>query len=735
MSAASWVLSDDISGVALWAALGLAAVAVVMLLVELRGRERGGVAIFLTGIVAIVLLTLAVLRPVHVDAHSNAVGPRVVVLFDQSRRLLLPTGDDSTRRERGMKAAKAIEERFRDARLSLLGFSRGKLEPFSLGDVETSLPESPSGSDLSEALSRLAAEPGEHPKAVIVLSDGRLSSPTAGLDEPALTASLGSLGVPIHTVALAKEQPRDASIRRVRAAGAAVAHQALSLSIDVGCGGGLSCKEIPVRARELRDGVAAAELSHGVVQMQDGEGSVELEITLDRAGSRVVEVSIEPPEGDTIPANDVRLLTFEVARDRVRLLHLAGRPTYDVRALRTWLKSNESVDVVAFFILRGLSDDPDAHESELALIRFPVDELFTEHLPSFDAIILQDIDAELYKLAQYLSRLNQYVKTGGGLIMVGGPSSFAGGKYAGTPLDEILPTEQPTGGKVFDPDEFVPSYTEAGLAAPMTRSLRELLGGKLPSLAGVNILGVPRPSSIVLWEHPKLTAGAKAMPVLALGEVGDGRSIALSVDSTHRLLFSQFAASVSGRGYGALWDGLLGWLMRDPRYEAARVELASECVAGKPTSLRVTRLPGMSGDIEITLSQHSEKPETPHVFSVKDPPSGPVEVAIGSLDVGGYTAKVRIGAAPPTRYDFGCELGGEAWSDSRPDADRLARIASLTKGKAVAWDDVDALPEPELTQITSERHTSPVLPPWGWTLGAALFLGAHWLSRRFGGLT
>ena len=63
------------------------------------------------------------------------------------------------------------------------------------------------------------------------------------------------------------------------------------------------------------------------------------------------------------------------------------------------------------------------------------------------------------------------------------------------------------------------------------------------------------------------------MPVLALGEAGDGRSIALGVDGTHALAFSEFADRAAGRAYGALWDGLVGWLMRDPRYEALRLEL------------------------------------------------------------------------------------------------------------------------------------------------------------------
>ena len=125
-------------------------------------------------------------------------------------------------------------------------------------------------------------------------------------------------------------------------------------------------------------------------------------------------MAIETPDGDEIPDNDRRYLTVDVARDRVRLLHVAGRPTYDVRALRTWLKSDASVDVVAFFILRTHDDDVMATQDELALIPFPVDELFTVHLPSFDAVILQDFDARPYGLSKHLRSLARYVKRVGG---------------------------------------------------------------------------------------------------------------------------------------------------------------------------------------------------------------------------------------------------------------------------------------------------------------------------------
>jgi hypothetical protein len=105
------------------------------------------------------------------------------------------------------------------------------------------------------------------------------------------------------------------------------------------------------------------------------------------------------------------------------------------------------------------------------------------------------------------------------------------------------------------------------------------------------------------------------------------------------------------------------------------------------------------------------------------------------LEAGGYTAKVRVGAAPPTRHDFACEKGGEAFSDPRPDPERLKRIAELTGGVSIDWAAVDELPALEGTEVAAERHVSPVVPPWVWTLSAALLLGVHWVVRRQSGLS
>lgn len=729
MTETSFALTEDLSTGVVLAACALLALSVALLLLELARSEQRSRWVFVTGILATLALGFALFRPVVVTAKTNKLGPRVVALVDQSRRLKLPA-DPSTRAALADRAVEALRKHYSDARFSVLGFGEGEPRAFNKqGSKRTS------SSDLVAAVEHLAQAPGERPQALVVVSDGRLTRPDEAPSADSLKQAFARLDVPIHTVSLVTQAPSDASIRSVRAAGAAVAHQKLALTVEVGCSPDLDCESVPIRIRELLLGEPALELASGVAKVSGGVGKVELEITLDRAGSRVVEVSIDGVKGDTIVENDVRYLTFAVAKERIRLLHLAGRPTYDVRALRLWLKSDESVDVVAFFILRGESDDPGATERDLALIRFPVDELFTEHLPSFDAVILQDIDAIRYKLTRYLVRLENYVKKGGGLIMVGGPSSFAGGNYAGTPLDAILPVEQPRQGKPSDPTSFVPSFTEAGRAAPVTSKLRSLLNGQLPEMYGANMLGAPRPGAIVLLDHPKLSVGAQAMPVLALGEAGDGRSIAFGVDSTHRLAFGELAGQVSGRAYGALWDGLLGWLMRDPRYEAARVELVGECVAGEPVTLRVHRLPGMTGDITMSLEPLAAQKKPALVRAIKDNRSSSSEITIDDLSAGGYAARVIIGAAPATRHDFGCERGGEAWADSRPDKPRMVAIAEATGGTAVNLDEVASLPIPSVTEVTAERHAAPLLPAWVWALLSTGLLGLHWITRRQSGLS
>ena len=727
--------SSDLPTWALVLAIALSFASLVFLIVEMRRRERGGRPILASGILAVLALLLAVLRPVRVAARESVVGARVVVLGDASRSMALGTDlGASSRAEARDRAIAAIIQNGQNSRISTLGFGSGAPRALAQGPNGSLDPRS----DLTSAIHALAASTDERPAAIVVVSDGRLDDPPADAPKNALEALGEALKIPVHTVAVARNGVPDASVRRVSNVGAAVAHVPLPLRVDVGCTGGLACEELTVTARELREDGPPALLASALAHLKDGVGTVDMTVTLERAGPRIVEVEITAPAGDAIPENDRRLVTLNVTRERVRVLHVAGRPTNDVRALRQWLKSDASVDVVAFFILRTPADDPQALPEDLALIPFPVDELFSEHLPSFDAVVLQDFDAQPYGLERHLPALAKYVHSGGGLIMVGGPNSFVAGGYAGTPLGDVLPVmlDASPGATAADTAPFTPSVTSVGKNAPIFAPLRAILGDDLPDMPGANILGDARSGGSVLWTHPtRKTKSGAPMPVLAIGEQGDGRSIALGVDGGWLFEFSELGARAAGRGFGAFWDGLLGWLMRDPRFEPAQIDVVNGCTAGIATTLRVRS--NESGPIVLDIARLDKSAAPVHLTGVlaeRTDREGEAELTVPPLEAGGYAARLRIGDSAATRRDFACEAGGDEWADSRPDADRLKALAAATGGTFIWANEPAKIPLPKATVVSAERHVAPIAPPWLWTLAAAALLGAHWFIRRRAGL-
>jgi uncharacterized membrane protein len=691
---------------------------------ELQRSQR--LWVLVSGFSATLALALAVLRPIRVSSRETIVPPKVWVLADTSRSMALPDGSE-TRHDARNRALDALRAQGTRARFDFVRFGAGVLGPLS-----QDAPDRDGKSDLGLALRGVLDSAEERPEALVVVSDGRLDD-----GEGAITAAR-DLGLPVFAVATTKRAPRDASIRKVLAAGAAVAHVPLPLHITVGCDGGLACKELTVSVRELREDGPPAVLGSGLAHLTNGEGTVDLTVTLDRAGARLLEVAIAAPEGDEVLENNTRYVPFVVARERVRVLHVAGRATSDVRSLRRWLKSNASVDVVAFFILRTPSDNPQAPAEDLALIPFPVDELFREHLPSFDAVVLQDFDAQPYGLERHLPAIAQYVRRGGGLIMVGGPNSFVAGGYAGTALASVLPVELDgsRGATSADTGTFVPQWTDEGAEAPLLRPLRDVLGESLPPMPGANVLGNVTPTGVTLWSHTSRTIerGIK-MPVLAIGDQGDGRSIALGVDGSWLLEFSALGTRTQGRGYAALWDGLLGWLMHDPRFEPAQVDLPQGCVAGLPSALRVKALPKhFRGKVQVEVKRIDGKNAAPTRLEVERGQSDALDIPLPALPSGGYVARVRLGTGPTTRRDFACEAGGDEWADTRPDLDRLRRLADETKGSFYYVDSVQEMALPKPAVISTERNVVPVAPAWAWAALGAVLLGVHWFIRRRSGL-
>ena len=115
--------------------------------------------------------------------------------------------------------------------------------------------------------------------------------------------------------------------------------------------------------------------------------SVELPITVGNPGANVVELEVAPGQNELTLDNNRGLFTINGVRDRLRVLLVSGEPYPGERAWRKLLKSDPAVDLVHFTILRPPEKDDFTPMRELALIAFPMRELFEQKLKEFDLII------------------------------------------------------------------------------------------------------------------------------------------------------------------------------------------------------------------------------------------------------------------------------------------------------------------------------------------------------------
>src|SRR5690606_23367901 len=245
--------------------------------------------------------------------------------------------------------------------------------------------------------------------------------------------------------------------------------------------------EVPVVLEQEGEVVAQKTVSLGA---GDQRRKVKLAFVPDRIGDFVYTVSVPVYEGEATGDNNAESFVLKVIRDRVRVLHVVGRPSWDQRFLRTHLTSDPNVDLVSFYILRTHQDQPRAPETELSLIPFPVEEIFEKQLWSFDLVVFQNFNYRPYRMDRYLPNLRRYVEEGGAFVMIGGEQSFGEGGYDQSPIADILPVEAV--GAAPNEAPFRPRLTEAGFRHPITQVAPDAESTRaqweaLPDLPGINV--------------------------------------------------------------------------------------------------------------------------------------------------------------------------------------------------------------------------------------------------------
>ena len=120
---------------------------------------------------------------------------------------------------------------------------------------------------------------------------------------------------------------------------------------------------------------------------------VPLTVPIDHGGPNVLELEVAPGPHELTLDNNRAVVVVNGVRDRLRVLLVSGEPHAGERVWRNILKSDPSVDLVHFTILRPPEKQDGTPIRELSLIAFPIRELFDAKLDEFDLIIFDRYSA------------------------------------------------------------------------------------------------------------------------------------------------------------------------------------------------------------------------------------------------------------------------------------------------------------------------------------------------------
>lgn len=724
------------------------------------GGRRIAAGILALRVAALVaLLALVFELSLRVESVSPA-GKRVVVLVDGSKSMALAdapaTQSETTRRHARASevwtSAEAVRSAWIDDGIEL------EVRSFSVDStpwpVETlaTLEQDPRGpaSDLARALTELSEgdEREARPLAgVVVLSDGLVArDDAAGVH---LIAVAESLGIPITTVATGAEEITDVAISELRAGEFAFVENITSFELDV-VSHGLAGKTAYVEL--YRDG-EKIESSPMTLAADGVARTLKFELAPDRTGQFVYEFRIQPIEGEATLENNRRAFVVKVLRDKVRILHVAGRPDWDVRALRTLLKRDPNVELLSYYILRDLDDIERADDSaELSLIQFPTEDLFNEELGSFDMVILHNFDATRH--GRYHRNFARYVEEGGAMVLIGGDMGLATGDYTDRRFAATMPvdTGQPTG-LVRDP--YRPVLTEAGRRHPITAWLAESGVGweALPELDSFNPAPLaPHGAAIdatALLVHPKM----KNTPLLAVAEPARGRTLVLATGSSWRMGFAPDLPLIEGsRPYDLMWLGAIRWLLRDKSSERLILETGRPSyVVGEPVELRARTLsasyaaePEVEVEWELRSLDSSEREVVANGRWTTDG-LGRADGIVPDLPVGSYEAIARRSEREQNRGDEARRvllIDAPSRELARVDADAgtalLARLAEVSGGEALVAHRGDELPRSlplgdpsnDKGRRVDARRDIPLWDGWLALLLLVIAFPGEWLLRR-----
>jgi len=539
----------------LWALGALAAAALLLAGLGVARRARG---VWLRLLFAAVLLA-ALAQPALVREQREGLDDLVLVVVDRS-----PSQRIGERTEQTDAALAELRERLE------------ALPGTELRVIESSghQPGGDGGTRLFGEIGRALTEVSrERVGAVFMIGDGQVHD---------LPEEVGRLGIdaPFHLLRSGEDDEADRRLTLVSAPSYGLVGRPLELTLRVDD----LPEPRPGEIAQVRLSIDGREVERLPLPLGE-ERTVTFE--LERRGPAVVEVEVEAGPDELTLINNRAAAIVNGVRDRLRVLLVSGEPHLGERAWRNILKSDPSVDLVHFTILRPPEKQDGTPIRELALIAFPTRELFELKLHEFDLVIFDRYRRRGVLPSTYYDNVARYVEAGGALLEAAGPATATPMSIHRTPLRAVLPGE-PTG-RVIERG-FRPRVTEVGERHPVTAALEGAGNGEDEPSWGrwFRMIEIsPLAGEVVM-------SGADELPLLQLARVGEGR--VAQINSDQMWLWSR--GFEGGGPQAELLRRTAHWLMKEPDLEEedlrARVER---------DELVVTRrsLDEEPAEIEVTL--------------------------------------------------------------------------------------------------------------------------------------
>ena len=544
----------------LWVAL---AAIVVIAGVLLFNRSRGAAV----RVAALALILLALANPSFTREEREPLTSVAAVVVDKSPSQGFGDRTRETEQARealvnSLKQIKGLEVRVVDA-----GQADGETDGTKLFGA------------LSSALSDV---PTDRVAGAFLITDGRVH------DIPANAAALG-FAAPVHALITGRKNERDRRIAISAAPRFGIVGQVQTITYRLDDQGASSERaKITVR----RDGEVINERT-----LQSGQ-TANIDIDIKHAGPNIVEIEASPLENELTLVNNRAVVAIDGVRDKLRVLLVSGEPHAGERTWRNLLKSDASVDLVHFTILRPPEKQDGTPINELSLIAFPTRELFQQKINEFQLIIFDRYARQGVLPIPYFDNMARYVRAGGAVLVSAGPDYASTTSIWRTPLDSVLPAE-PVG---VTEKPFYAHLSDAGKRHPVTRGLEG--SASEPPHWSRFFRTVDTRNAV---NAPVMT-GADGKPLLFLSRFGEGRVALLLSD--HIWLWAR--GYEGGGPHLDLLRRMSHWLMKQPDLDEEALRLQTQgkdlavlrqTMSDSVAPVTVTSPSGKTRELTLTLSE------------------------------------------------------------------------------------------------------------------------------------